>query len=72
MNTTVDTTNTTTMKIPQLAHEIHTPSGMEQVSTMMITNAIYLAIAGAYRAALGKAESSLSQNWPCFPFIHVK
>lgn len=59
MNTTVDTINITTMKIHQLAHKIHTPSGMGQVSTMMITNAIYPPIAAAYRAALGKAESSL-------------
>lgn len=61
-NTMVDITNTTMMKIHQLAHRIHTPSGMEQVSIMMITNAIYPIIAGAYRAALGKAESSLTQN----------
>lgn len=59
MNTMVDTTNTTMMKIHRLAHKIHTPSGTEQVSTMMITNAIYPPIAAAYRAALGKAESSL-------------
>lgn len=42
MNTTVDTTNTTTMKIHQLAREIRTPSGTGQASTMMITNAIFL------------------------------
>ena len=66
MNTMVDTTNTTTMKIHQLAREIHTPSGTEQLSTMMITSAMYHTIAGAYRAALGEAESSLSQNDPTF------
>lgn len=66
MNTMVDTTNTTTMKSHQLAREIHTPSGTEQGSTMMITNAVYPAIAGAYRAALGEAESPLSQNDAAF------
>lgn len=66
MNTMADTTNTTTMKIHQLAHATHTPSGTEQVSIMMITNAVSPTIADAYRAALGEAESSRSQNDPAF------
>lgn len=72
MNTMVDITSTTTMRIRQLAHKIHTPSGTERVSTMMITNAMYPTIAGAYRAVLGEGESSSQSEWPCLLSSRVK
>lgn len=72
MSTTVGTTNTTTMRIHQLAREIHTPSGTEQASTTMITNAIYPTIAGAYRAGTGWSRVPSQSERPRFPPIRVK